>query len=213
MVRFRVPEAFVRDIAERKKVEDKLIFQSNILSRVQDAIIATDKNFNIIYWNKIAEKMLGWTEEEALGRNSGELLRTKVEKSSREDVIEKVLKNGHFEGELYYSRKDGTYLPVELKIKISYDEEGEIIGLLTSVCDISERKNAELKIEQKQGVLDAINQVFQESLISETEKDVIIKCLEVAEKLTGSEFGFFGEVNENGRLDDRVLSPPALGCM
>ena len=132
-------EAFVRDIAERKKVEDKLMFQSNILSRVQDAIIATDKNFNIIYWNKIAEKMLGWTEEEALGRNSGELLQTKVDKSSREDVIEKVLKNGQFEGELYYLRKDGTYLPVELKIKISYDEKGEIIGLLTSVRDISER--------------------------------------------------------------------------
>jgi GAF domain-containing protein len=68
---------------------------------------------------------------------------------------------------------------------------------------------AEEEIINHDKLLDSINQIFQESLAYDTENDVIEKCLEVAVKLTESEFGFFGEVNENGRLGDRVLSPPA----
>ena len=62
--------AMYTDITERKKIEEKHLFQADILSRVQDGIIAVDKNFNIIYWNKVAEKMLGWTGEEVRGKNS-----------------------------------------------------------------------------------------------------------------------------------------------
>jgi PAS domain S-box-containing protein len=68
---------------------------------------------------------------------------------------------------------------------------------------------AEEEIINHDNLLDSINQIFQESLAYDTETEVIEKCLEVAEELTESEFGFFGEVNENGRLDDRALSPPA----
>ncbi len=58
-------------------------------------------------------------------------------------------------------------------------------------------------------VLESINRVFQEAFICESEEDVAGKCLEVAEELTNSEFGFVGEINENGRFDDIALSPPA----
>ena len=58
-------------------------------------------------------------------------------------------------------------------------------------------------------VLESINRVFQEALTCDTEEDVVGKCLEVAEELTDSAFGFVGEVNINGRMDDIALSPPA----
>ena len=324
-------ETIVRDITEQKKAEEELIFQADILSRVQEAIIATDENLNIIYWNKMAEKILGWTKEEALGKNSGEFLQTKIDNSNRENVIEKVFKDGHFEGELYYMRKDRMYIPVELNIKRSTNENGETIGLLTSVRDISKRKESEtqiryhayllsqvndaiigtdadfkinywnrgaeqlfgynsdevnsksplkilradynagereklleglnkkgyskstLNLKHKNGnniiavqnstrfadssgvtigyvvvyhditqlkqdeeeilnhrkVLDAINEVLREYLETDSVDEVVQTCLDLAQKLTESEFGFFGEVNENGRLDDRALSPPA----
>ncbi len=57
-------------------------------------------------------------------------------------------------------------------------------------------------------ILESINQVFQETLTCETEEDVVGKCLEVAENLTESEFGFFGEINENGRLDYMAFTSP-----
>ena len=57
-------------------------------------------------------------------------------------------------------------------------------------------------------ILTGINKVFQEVLTCETEEEVIGKCLEVAEELTESEFGFFGEINENGRLDYMAFTSP-----
>jgi len=68
---------------------------------------------------------------------------------------------------------------------------------------------ADEEIIRHDQVLESINRVFQEALTCDTEEDVIGKCLEVAEELTDSEFGFIGEINENGRFDDIALSPPA----
>ncbi len=72
-----------------------------------------------------------------------------------------------------------------------------------------EKFQADEEIIRHDELLESINRVFQEALTCDTEEDVIGKCLEVAEELTDSEFGFVGEVNENGRLDDIALSPPA----
>ncbi|MGB9200437.1 sensor histidine kinase, partial [Methanobacterium sp.] len=119
-----------------------------ILSRVQDAIVANDEKFKIIYWNKIAEKMFGWTEEEVLGKYTGDILQTKIENSSRNIGLEKLLEEGHFEGEVCNKRKDNTYLPVDLNSKVSYNEKGEMTGVLSSVRDISERKHNEKELKE-----------------------------------------------------------------
>ena len=92
------------------------------------------------------------------------------------------------------------------RISVTSPEKGKFATIFE---DITERKQSELKMEHNQKLLDAINKVFQEYLTAETVNEVVQKCLEVAEELTESEFGFFGEINENGRLDDRALSPPA----
>ena len=147
------------DITERKVLEEKLLFQSNILSRVQEGIIAVDENFRIIYWNNMAEKMLGWSEKEILGRNSGELLQTKIENSNRENLIETLLNEGHFVGEVYYMGKDKTYLPVEVNVKTSTNEKGELTGTLTTFRDITRRKQNEEKLK---GTMDELKKSNKE---------------------------------------------------
>ncbi|MDD3984939.1 MAG: ATP-binding protein [Methanobacterium sp.] len=109
--------------------------------------MAVDDNFNIIYWNKIAEKMLGWTEEEVIGRHSGDLLQTRFENSSREDFCNKLLKDGHYLGDLYYLCKDKTYLPVEVNVKKS-DQKGKKTSILASIHDISKRKQRDEKLKR-----------------------------------------------------------------
>ena len=56
--------------------------------------------------------------------------------------------------------------------------------------------------------MDAINRVLREALTCESEADVAKVCLNVAEELTGSAFGFLGEVSQLGRLDTLALSDP-----
>src|SRR4026208_22069 len=62
------------DITERKRAEEQIREQAALLDGAQDAILVRDLNHNILFWNKGAEKIYGWSAQEALGRNAGELL-------------------------------------------------------------------------------------------------------------------------------------------
>jgi hypothetical protein len=71
-----------------------------------------------------------------------------------------------------------------------------------------ESKRAEVQVIRQGIVLNAINKVFREALTCETEEDVSRTCLAVAEELTGSKFGFIGELNQAGLFDTFAISNP-----
>src|SRR5579863_3187569 len=63
-----------RETVERKRMEQRLREQAELLDRARDAICLKDMQQNILYWNKSAERLYGWASREALGRNANELL-------------------------------------------------------------------------------------------------------------------------------------------
>jgi len=64
----------IQDITERKRVEEKLAYQANLLANVNDAIIASDAEYRLTAWNSAAEALYGWKAEEVLGRNGLEII-------------------------------------------------------------------------------------------------------------------------------------------
>lgn len=72
--------------------------------------------------------------------------------------------------------------------------------------DGGKTKDSSARIEKR--VLEGINRAFREALKCETEEELGQVCLEVAEEMTGSRFGFIGEINPNGRLDTVAISNP-----
>jgi len=84
-------------------------------------------------------------------------------------------------------------------------QEGQLVCVFQ---DITERKKAEENLQWQTIVTEAINRVLQGALQVETDVDVARFCLSEAEELTGSKFGWIGEVNPSGRLDTIVLSNP-----
>nr|MBC8234410.1 GAF domain-containing protein [bacterium] len=82
----------------------------------------------------------------------------------------------------------------------------------TIFSDITKRKQVEEQLRRQGGVLEAINKVLLETLTCETEEEVASTCLAVAEELTGSKFGWIGEVNQTGHLDTIALSDPGWGA-
>ena len=74
--------------------------------------------------------------------------------------------------------------------------------------DISDRKRAEENIRRHNKIQEAINQIFHKALTCDKEEELGRMCLAVVEKLTGSKFGFIGEIGQDGNLYDIAISDP-----
>ncbi len=134
------------DITDRVKAERENRFQANLLNKIGQAVIATDPDGIITYWNKAATEIYGWQKEEVLSKN---ILRFTPSQNNRDQGVKIVetLKQGQtWSGELLVRHKDGTEFPALVTNSPFYDENGEFIGIIGVSSDITERKNADNKL-------------------------------------------------------------------
>ncbi|HXJ94458.1 MAG TPA: two-component regulator propeller domain-containing protein [Terriglobia bacterium] len=135
------------DIDDRKRAEETLREQANLLDLTHDTIFVADMQGVIKYWNRGAEEQYGWTAEQAVGTVVYELLKTVFPKP-REEVIAEVTRAGRWEGELLHTRKDGTRIVVACRLALQCDEQGAPVAILESNNDITDRKRAEEERER-----------------------------------------------------------------
>jgi PAS domain S-box-containing protein len=139
----------VRDITERKKTDEKIREQAALLDKAHDAIAVRDLEHNLIYWNKGAQRLYGWTEEEAIGKNANELL-YKEESSNLIEAKSRVLENGEWKGELQQRTKDGKEVIVESRWSLVRDSEDKPRSILIINTDITEKKKLESQLLRAQ---------------------------------------------------------------
>jgi PAS domain S-box-containing protein len=132
----------VTDITERKRTEEMLREQADLLNLAHDAIFIRDMNGVVRNWNRGAEVLYGWTAEEAEGKTAPDLLKT-VLPVPLERIMAELLKSGRWEGELVHTRKDGTEVVVATRWSLQRDARGVPMAALETNNDITERKRAE----------------------------------------------------------------------
>ena len=120
-------------------------FLENIYDTTPDGIMVSDTKGYITRVNRALEKMLGFTQEELIGKHTGEMS-PKDEKHM--EIGMKMLTELRAEGciknfEAYWSRKDGSLCPIELNIALLRDRDGNKAGSVAIIRDISERKKSE----------------------------------------------------------------------
>jgi PAS domain S-box-containing protein len=135
----------VEDITARKRTEGALKRQADLLDQSHDAILTMHTgDRRIVYWNRGAERLYGYTAAEAVGCRTQELLQTRPP-IPIEDIDAQIDHQGSWYGELTHTTRDGRDIVVESRIvRVAYD--GETFGLETN-RDITERKRAEERIE------------------------------------------------------------------
>ncbi|MDI6723093.1 MAG: PAS domain S-box protein [Methanobacterium sp.] len=200
------------DITDRKKAEEELKkayrYNRGLIEASVDPLVTIGPDGKITDVNMSTESITGYFRDELIGTDFSDYF-TEPEKARK--GYQQVFREGIvIDYPLEIKHKNGHKTPVLYNASVYKDESGEVIGVFAAARDITERKKAEEKIERHERLLNGINMVLRGSLTLETEEAVAGKCLEVAEELTGSEFGFLSEINPEGRMDALAFSPSAL---
>ena len=130
------------DITERKKSEAQVEEQAALLDIATDAIMVWDLENRILFWNKGAEHLYGWTALEAMNQNGYQLLGGKSI-SSLIEVKKVVLARGEWQGELHQITKNGKEALVASRWTLVRDERGVPKSILAVNTDITEQKKLE----------------------------------------------------------------------
>ena len=134
------------DIDQRKKLEFKNAQQAEILSQIHDGIVTTDLEAKITSFNHGAEIVTGYQAKEVIGK-SIEMFYDVEDAKTRRKKREELFKEGSLHQELRFIKKDGTYIYTDLSASVLKDSEENIIGVVSYVQDITQRKLAQEKME------------------------------------------------------------------
>jgi len=142
-------DAFNRMLVETQEHQSRLSEQARLLDLSNDAIIVRDEKGLILYWNRGAEELYGWTRAEALGKAKAEILRTEFPES-REKIEERLQRDNRWAGELIQTRRDGTRIIVSTCWALERDAEGKVGRVLITDNDITARKQAEESLRESE---------------------------------------------------------------
>ena len=145
--------ALATDITERKRAEDALRKQAQIINQIHDSVISTDLDGYVTSWNKGAERLFGYTEKEVLGRHISFLYPEDEQDVLKYKVIAPLKEKGTHEVEVRSRGKTGEDIYVHLSLSLLRDNAGNVIGMIGSSMDITERKRAEEEKEKIQAQL------------------------------------------------------------
>jgi len=161
------------DIEDRKRAEETLRGEADLLNLTHDAIFVADMEGVIKYWNRAAEERYGWTAEQAVGRVVHDLLKT-VFPAPLEQIKAEVIRTGRWEGELVHTKKDETQVVVASRWSLQRGERGAPVAILETNNDITERKRAEEALRRLNRELRAISNCNQ-SLLRATDEQSLLE--------------------------------------
>jgi len=213
------------DVTEKERAEIELQQTKARLQAVLDAatqmsVIATDVHGLIDVFNTGAERMLGYTAEEMVDRQTPAIihLESEVQKRGEEmsrqfgrtiqgfDVFVEYARQGkHEEREWTYVRKDGSRLTVNLVVTARRDRSDHIVGFLGIATDISARKKAEEAMRKAKEAAEAASQAKSDFLANmsheiRTPLNAVIGMTELVRdtELTATQREYLGMVQESG---------------
>jgi PAS domain S-box-containing protein len=142
----KVIQCNIRDNTERKKIQDEIKFQADLINNVGQAVIATDLLGKVIYWNNAAESIYGWSATEAIGENIINLTPALQSNEQAIEIMKQLSAGKVWAGEFHVKRKNGSTFPAYVTDTPITDSKGNLTGIIGISIDNTERKHTEMEL-------------------------------------------------------------------
>jgi PAS domain S-box-containing protein len=151
-------------VTARRRAQDSISFQTRLLDAIGQAVIATDLDGKVIYWNRAAEVLFGWTAEEVVGKSG--IAITHASYSDVEDarMFSRMRSGRSWMGEVQLLAKLGRVFPAAVSDTPIVGEDGTLLGMVRVVTDLTWRKT----IEEQQRFLSNAGAELAETLDAES---------------------------------------------
>ena len=143
----------LRERQRRQNAEREIARQAALLDKARDAIMVHDIGLRIQFWNKGAERLYGWTAEEAIGQKLPALLGQ--DSAEFLEACEKTINRGQWDGEFTHTRKDGRPLIVEghwTRVQDSPDTPASILAIHTDITEKKEWESQFLRTQRLESI-------------------------------------------------------------
>ncbi|MEY2421978.1 MAG: hypothetical protein QOI95_2045 [Acidimicrobiaceae bacterium] len=114
--------------------------ESHLLERVDAAVMAVDLQGRILFANRYAETLYGWSREETIGRLASEVSGVAIDADVATEIMTSLDKGGAWEGTFEVRTKDGSLLSVHAVNSPLYDSKGQLAGIVSLAIDGSRER-------------------------------------------------------------------------
>ena len=143
-----------RDITERRRLELRAVQLAAIVETSDDAVISKRIDGQITSWNRAAERLLGYTESEIVGKSIMTIIPSELYTEERQ-ILERLRRGERIEHfDTVRLAKDGRRLEVSVSISPLMDSEGDVVGASKIMRDIRRRKDLERRLLEEHRLKD-----------------------------------------------------------
>lgn len=156
----------IQTVSTQEEIKRQIILQASLLDHVTDSVVACDVNATITYWNRAAERLYGWTAEEAIGKNVYDLIIPPENRELAREGFRRWLDDEPRMGESTELRKDGTRFTSFTRIAVVRNAQGERIGFVGLGRDLTSEKEASDNLNRTISLLQATLQSTEEGVLA-----------------------------------------------
>jgi diguanylate cyclase (GGDEF)-like protein/PAS domain S-box-containing protein len=152
------------------EAKEALRFQAALLDAVGQALIASDMSGVVVYWNKAAEEMYGWTAAEAVGHLAQDLVGSEMSDEETASIYDALGRGESWSGDLWVARRGGSRFRANVTDTPVYGRDGALVAVIGVSMDVTERR-ADVEARQRlaaivEGSGEAIYSVSLEGLVT-----------------------------------------------
>jgi PAS domain S-box-containing protein len=158
------------NIIQQKKDEEQLLIHAKMLDSVQQAVVATDMNGTVTYWNQYAEHLYGWKSDEVIGKPTTQIVATNMTSEQTASLMSALQAGKSWSGEFTVKRKEGTEIKVYVINSPLLSQDKRLIGIVAVSVAMDEIAKVRAEVKNMQAYMDELMNAIADPVFVKNEK-------------------------------------------